>query len=86
MASTIALPSGYGTCGKKQDLLLCSGCKVMPYCSHEHQANHRPWHKTACNAIKKCRVAMQNEESTLNNHPGDFMLPADRRGSLLGYV
>lgn len=76
-ASAATLPSGCGTCGKKQDLRRCSGCRVMFYCSTAHQATHRQSHKSACNAIKTRRVAMEQEEETLRNHPGDFMTPAD---------
>ncbi|WEW61911.1 hypothetical protein PRK78_007411 [Emydomyces testavorans] len=74
MASTV-LPSGCGVCGKKKDLLRCSGCKVMPYCGREHQAAHYPSHKSACNAIKKHRRRMEEEEQLLRNHPDDIFIP-----------
>ncbi|PYH89320.1 hypothetical protein BO71DRAFT_453502 [Aspergillus ellipticus CBS 707.79] len=70
------LPSGCGICGKKDDLLRCAGCKVVPYCGRDHQAAHRPAHKSVCSAIRRSRVRMEQEEAPLHNCPGDFMMPA----------
>lgn len=75
--SFTVLPSGCGVCGRQKDLSRCAACKVMPYCSREHQLNHRPLHKSACNVIKKCRATMDHEEQILRNSPGDIMLPRD---------
>ncbi|CAG8898268.1 unnamed protein product [Penicillium egyptiacum] len=71
------LPSGCGVCGQEEGLLICSGCKVLSYCGRDHQVADRPAHKSACSAIRRARVKMEEEEQILRNHPGDFMMPAD---------
>ncbi|KAF7122749.1 hypothetical protein CNMCM5793_000859 [Aspergillus hiratsukae] len=77
MAPT-ALPSGCGFCGKKDDLLRCSGCKVMFYCGREHEVAHRPSHKSACRAIRGARLVMEREESAIHNFSGtSFIAPGD---------
>ncbi|KAL2706510.1 hypothetical protein AAEP93_001760 [Penicillium crustosum] len=62
-------PSGCGVCGKEDEVLRCSGCRVMMYCGVEHQTTHRQEHKSACSAIRKCRVAMEKEEQALRALP-----------------
>ncbi|KAJ5372374.1 Zinc finger MYND-type [Penicillium concentricum] len=68
----MSLPSGCGVCGKKDGVLRCSGCRVMMYCGVEHQTADRQEHKSACSAIRRCRVAMEKEEHALRAHPGDI--------------
>jgi hypothetical protein len=65
------LSSGCGVCGKKDGVRLCGGCKVMPYCGVEHQASDRAAHKSACGAIKRCRLDMEAKEQALRDHPDD---------------
>ncbi|KGO37184.1 Zinc finger, MYND-type [Penicillium expansum] len=65
------LSSGCGVCGKKDGVLCCSGCKVMMYCGVEHQIAQRQEHKSACSAIRRCRVDMEKEEKALRDHPGN---------------
>ena len=57
------------------NLSLCQGCRVVHYCSKDHQVAHRDDHKQACNAIKKSQKALDREETKLRSHPGDFMTP-----------
>ncbi|KOS38461.1 hypothetical protein ACN38_g10722 [Penicillium nordicum] len=64
-------PSGCGVCGKEDGVLRCSGCKVMMYCGVEHQTAHRGEHKSACSAIRRCRVAMEKQEQALRALPDD---------------
>ncbi|CEJ57717.1 hypothetical protein PMG11_06401 [Penicillium brasilianum] len=71
------LPSGCAVCNQKEDLLQCSGCKVLSYCGRDHQVADRPAHKSACIAIKKARGKMEEGEQILRDHPGDFLMPAD---------
>ncbi|KAI2742445.1 hypothetical protein DTO013E5_3627 [Penicillium roqueforti] len=66
------LPSGCGVCGKDDRVLRCSGCRVMLYCSVEHQTAHRRKHKSACSAIRRCRITMENEERVLRDHPDNI--------------
>ncbi|KGO66386.1 Zinc finger, MYND-type [Penicillium italicum] len=65
----MSVPSGCGVCSKKDGVLRCSGCKVIVYCGVEHQTAHREEHKTACSAIRRCRVAMEKEEQALREYP-----------------
>ncbi|KUM66571.1 hypothetical protein ACN42_g541 [Penicillium freii] len=65
----MSLPSGCGVCSKEDGVLRCSGCKVMMYCGVEHQTAHRQEHKSACSAIRRCRVAMEKEEQALRDLP-----------------
>lgn len=53
----------------------CGGCKVVYYCSSEHQTIDRPAHKAACNKIKKERVRLEAQEITLRAHAGDTDTP-----------
>ncbi|KAJ5970885.1 uncharacterized protein N7479_000803 [Penicillium vulpinum] len=68
----MSLPSGCGVCGKKDGALRCSGCKVMMYCGVEHQKAHHREHKSACTAIRGCRVAMEKEEQVVRELQGDI--------------
>ncbi|KAJ5414190.1 hypothetical protein N7509_000817 [Penicillium cosmopolitanum] len=58
-------PASCAVCGKKQSLLLCSACRVIHYCSSDHQIKHRPGHKAACNTIKKAKQLVETEEARL---------------------
>ncbi|KAI8725696.1 MYND-type zinc finger protein samB [Fusarium sp. LHS14.1] len=69
------LPRGCGVCGKKEDLLRCSGCQVVYYCGQEHQAIDRKHHKTGCTKTKKARVNLEKEEQELRDMPADMFVP-----------
>ena len=56
-------------------LLKCQACKVVHYCSRDHQVAHREHHKKACNAIKKNQKVLDQEQTKLRSDPGDFMTP-----------
>ncbi|CAI7606305.1 unnamed protein product [Penicillium glandicola] len=43
----------------------------MMYCGVELQSAHRQEHKSACSAIRRCRIVMEKEEQTLRDHPDD---------------
>ncbi|CAG8259276.1 unnamed protein product [Penicillium salamii] len=66
---SVPLPDGCGVCGKEDNTRLCTGCRVMPYGSVEHQSFHRPEHKSDCNRIKKCSDAMKLQEKILRLNP-----------------
>ncbi|KAI0474229.1 hypothetical protein F4859DRAFT_83156 [Xylaria cf. heliscus] len=70
----LAAMSGCPICYPKRrpqtQLLLCSDCKVVHYCSASHQKEHRPAHKAACTSIIKNREKLEKEEATLRAHPG----------------
>ncbi|KAI0552683.1 hypothetical protein F4679DRAFT_533500 [Xylaria curta] len=77
----LAAVSGCPVCYPKRlpqtQLLLCSGCKVVHYCSTDHQKKHRPKHKAACTSVIKSREKLEKEEATLRAHPGDIFLPSN---------
>ncbi|KAM6520315.1 hypothetical protein FSOLCH5_005107 [Fusarium solani] len=58
-------------------LLRCGACRAVRYCSREHQAAHRPQHKSACNKIKKARAKLLEEDGLVRNATEDFMTPAN---------
>ncbi|KKA18019.1 hypothetical protein T310_8033 [Rasamsonia emersonii CBS 393.64] len=70
--TTALLPAGCGVCGKTENLLRCSRCKVMAYCSREHQVAHHTEHKSACSAVGKKRAILDAEEQKLRSHPDNF--------------
>lgn len=59
------------------ELLRCSACRGVRYCSREHQAADRSKHKSACNKIKKARVRLAEEEDLVRNATPNFMTPAN---------
>lgn len=77
VAAESGCPVCYPRLRSQNQLLLCSGCKVVHYCSVDHQKKHRPKHKTACNSIIKTRAKLEQEEATLRAHPGDMFLPSN---------
>ncbi|KAH7155783.1 hypothetical protein B0J13DRAFT_469917 [Dactylonectria estremocensis] len=58
-------------------LLRCSGCRAVRYCSREHQAADRPQHKLACTKVKKARTKLAKEDDGVRNATPDFMTPAN---------
>ena len=63
-------------CSNSQSLLRCSSCKVVRYCSKDHQVSDWPQHKSACSGIKKARILMNREEQKLRDQPdGDGFAP-----------
>lgn len=75
----MALIPRCGHCGSsKEPLLRCSRCKVMLYCSREHQTSHRKKHKLPCNTVQQKRDCLQSEEEALRAPPpNDSITPAD---------
>ncbi|KAH6899509.1 hypothetical protein BKA70DRAFT_1115320 [Coprinopsis sp. MPI-PUGE-AT-0042] len=48
----------------------CGGCKMVRYCSQNHQSVDWPSHKGACVQIKKARKIMDEEEAKLRDTSG----------------
>ncbi|KAL3285940.1 hypothetical protein HHI36_000458 [Cryptolaemus montrouzieri] len=51
-------------CGYREDLLRCSRCKLIFYCSKEHQKKHWKKHKAECEASSKKSVSTKEEPKT----------------------
>ena len=75
LAMSLALSSSCPICGTKANLSKCAACKIVFYCSREHQISDRPEHKRPCNAIKQAQAALENQEAKLRATPSDFMTP-----------
>jgi hypothetical protein len=54
-------------------MLRCSGCKVVRYCSKEHQTQDWHLHKSICSKIKKRRTKLEKEENAVRNATPDFV-------------
>ncbi|KAK2807623.1 hypothetical protein FQN51_000060 [Onygenales sp. PD_10] len=68
-------PKRCGFCEKQGQSLRCSRCRVVFYCSREHQVNDRDEHKRSCNKIAKTREKVAAEERRLRESPPDLFLP-----------
>jgi hypothetical protein len=81
------LVEGCHFCRKTENTSRCSGCKVVYYCGSEHQTIDRAAHKSACSKIKKERVRLEAQETTLRAHAGDIDTPPnalDKGGEGMG--
>lgn len=73
-------------CAASQNLLRCSSCKVVRYCSKDHQVSDWAQHKSACNAIKASSACLRREEQKLRDHPpGDDFEPGNVFEEQVGY-
>lgn len=70
-------PQRCPVCSATTGLRRCGGCRVVTYCSTDHQTTHRPTHRAACTAIKNTHAKLDQEEAALRAHPGDAFTPAD---------
>ncbi|KAK9234680.1 hypothetical protein V1525DRAFT_412346 [Lipomyces kononenkoae] len=70
---SLSLEPHCSACYKKENLLRCQACKVVFYCSRDHQVDDRPNHKSACNGIKKAQKILEGYEQELRAFPGDWM-------------
>jgi hypothetical protein len=84
-ANTTSLIRSCGFCGKTENLLRCSRCKVMLYCTRGHQAAHRTAHKSACNNVARRSDFTDAEEQKLRSAPGDMFTPADVFTTAVGH-
>lgn len=56
-------------CQTSEKLLRCQGCLVTLYCCRDHQIADRSNHKVACNAVKKARNVLEQEDRELRDEP-----------------
>ncbi|KXS99799.1 hypothetical protein AC578_8883 [Pseudocercospora eumusae] len=68
MATPKLLDSQCSHCKAKCTGNICAGCKVVRYCSKEHQTEDWPRHKSQCVVVKKARSAMEREERKLHDN------------------
>ena len=70
-----SLPWGCAVCDSKDDLKTCTGCRVVSYCSKQHQADDRKEHKQYCNFIKEAEASMKAIDERIGRHPLDDSHP-----------
>jgi hypothetical protein len=58
-------------CSKEAGLQLCTGCKIVNYCSKDHQTSHWNSHKKVCKDIRSGRSKLEREETKLRGLPAD---------------
>ncbi|PYI31313.1 hypothetical protein BP00DRAFT_177135 [Aspergillus indologenus CBS 114.80] len=89
MPCRILTPMSCGECHRENSQIRCDTCKVMFYCSEEHQASHRQQHETVCRWVAECRADVEAAEAKLRalvpsgEDPfvdQDFSFPAPREG------
>ncbi|GAB1314535.1 hypothetical protein MFIFM68171_04745 [Madurella fahalii] len=71
-------------CLSTSGLRVCGGCKFVSYCGTSHKSAHRAKHKSACDAIKKSREALEHEETALRAHPGHYFTLKDVFSTCVG--
>ena len=62
-------------CSAIDGLHTCKGCKVVRYCSKDHQELDWRGHKKDCKAIRKAAAKVDKEEHTLRTKPPDMFEP-----------
>ncbi|KAK6531243.1 hypothetical protein TWF281_008065 [Arthrobotrys megalospora] len=60
---------GYCATTEKDKLRLCADCKIIYYCSRDHQVADRKRHKAGCIAVKKARALYKLEDQKLRSQP-----------------
>ncbi|DAA77944.1 TPA_exp: Uncharacterized protein A8136_5647 [Trichophyton benhamiae CBS 112371] len=59
-------------CGSTEDLMLCSGCKVVRYCSLECRREHHSVHKKDCRAAQREKLRDKIQEHLLRQRESHF--------------
>ena len=78
------LITGCNICPQQTGLSRCSACKVVHYCSPEHQRADRPAHKVWCKSIKKITFVLDKDEAALRAHKGDMDTPPNAFETAIG--
>ncbi|KAK7910720.1 hypothetical protein PG985_013201 [Apiospora marii] len=69
----------------RPNLLKCTGCRLVRYCSRDHQAQHRPQHKSLCKHMGKLRTKLEHEDYHVRHATQDFMTPANAFETHVGH-
>ncbi|CAK7226512.1 hypothetical protein SBRCBS47491_006256 [Sporothrix bragantina] len=64
--------------------MLCTGCRAVRYCGHDHQTQNWPKHKLNCINFKRMRKNVAKEEQYLLNGREGFMTPDNAFESHVG--
>ncbi|KAL8655723.1 MAG: hypothetical protein Q9210_000704 [Variospora velana] len=73
-------------CSSSNNLSPCDACKVILYCSREHQVSDRERHAPECKVIECARAVLEREEQTVYDEPGDgLFVPANPFETSVGY-
>jgi hypothetical protein len=56
----------------------CHVCKVVQYCSHEHQFVARPGHRSLCAKIKKAQASFRIEDRALRRRAGNVVFEEEQ--------
>ncbi|RAH79603.1 hypothetical protein BO86DRAFT_147915 [Aspergillus japonicus CBS 114.51] len=65
MPCRILTPMSCGECHRENSQIRCDTCKVMFYCSEEHQGSHRQQHETICRGVAEYRANVKAAEAKL---------------------
>lgn len=69
------LPSGCAICDTKEDLKICTGCRVVSYCGRDHQVEHRKEHKGLCKYAEQTQATIRAIGARLGPHHQEPSLP-----------
>lgn len=73
-------------CGTQKHLSHCGVCKVVVYCSQDHQVSDRGRHAPRCKAVKRKRRVFEREEQKVRDEPGDGLFtPANPFETSVGH-
>ncbi|KAI4651160.1 uncharacterized protein J4E79_009359 [Alternaria viburni] len=64
-------------CPEKKNLIICSDCNAMFYCSSEHQALNKKTHQTLCDRLQELHGLIAGSEDALKRNSGDAGTPKD---------
>ncbi|KAI1760485.1 hypothetical protein GGR53DRAFT_526053 [Hypoxylon sp. FL1150] len=73
-----------GACKHDAALFLCDGCKVVWYCSNEHQQNHHITHEPLCSQIQECEKVLKTKDRELKDDLGISVF--DEPDAIIGHL
>lgn len=79
------LITGCHICPQQSNLNRCGGCRVVYYCSHQHQAADRRAHKAVCKSVINATALLKADEEALRSHKGDEDTPPNAFETEVGH-